>query len=120
MVSIQSPQFNVASFQRLGISVENKQIPQETIDFFRERQEADAKLGKAAPLANTPPFDPLSSNAGAQSRTEAQLIGQQDLASDSLLPTSAEELLSSDEEAEKTDKEKQMKLDQLNKSALQG
>ncbi|WP_412778266.1 hypothetical protein [Thalassospira lucentensis] len=120
MTSINPSQFNVASFQRLGISVANKQIPQKTIDFMLEGQEGDVDLGKAGLLMNASPVDPLAINAGAQSRTEAQLIGQQDKASDSVLPTSAEDLLTPNEEDETIEKEKQEKLDQLNKQILQG
>ncbi|KZB51538.1 MULTISPECIES: hypothetical protein [Thalassospira] len=120
MTSINPSQFNVASFQKLGINVANKQVPEETIAFMRQRQGDDASSGKAAPLSDTSSFDPLAANAGAKSRTEAQLIGQQDEASKSTLPTSAEELLTVNEDEEMTDEEKQQKLAQLNKHILQG
>ncbi|WP_404425401.1 hypothetical protein [Thalassospira australica] len=119
MTSINPSQFNVASFQKLGINVANKQVPEETIAFMRQRQGDDASSGRAAPLSDTPSFDPLAANASAKSRTEAQLIGQQAEASKSTLPTSAEELLTVNEDEETTDEEKQQKLAQLNKQMLQ-
>ena len=50
-MNIDSSRFNSSAFERLGISVKSASIPQETVDYFRKQQEADAEKGKAAPLA---------------------------------------------------------------------
>jgi len=84
-MNIGSSSFNSSTFERLGISVRSASIPQETVDYFREQQEADAKAGKAAPLAQKIEADGTEANqptARVNVAFLAQLLVQLDSAVD--------------------------------------
>lgn len=78
-MDIGSSSFNSSAFERLGISVRSASIPQETVDYFRKQQEADARAGKAAPLTQQIEADGIEPNhttASANVAFLAQLLVQ--------------------------------------------